>query len=81
MFGSESILENSREEFSRKLSSLPVSLTVRDIASIMGISLTSAYKLVNEPGFPIIHVTGIKRIVVPKIQFVAWYLRQAPNGI
>lgn len=45
---------------------LPLMLSVQDVADVLGISMSGAYELVKEKGFP--HL----RIVVPKEKFIKW---------
>lgn len=54
---------------------LPVSMKVSDIADFMGISMSTAYKLVKSPGFPVIKLPNIRRVVISKSQFLKWYHR------
>ena len=43
---------------------LPLMLSVREIAKVLGISKTSAYELVRTKGFPVLKIGS--RLVVPK---------------
>lgn len=43
---------------------LPLMLSVREIAKVLGISKTSAYELVRRKGFPVLKIGS--RLVVPK---------------
>ncbi|MCL6601100.1 MAG: helix-turn-helix domain-containing protein [Alicyclobacillus macrosporangiidus] len=52
-------------------SNLPFTLSVHDIAALLGISRTRAYQLVNENDFPKIRVG--RRICVPRDAFLRWY--------
>ena len=49
---------------------LPLFLTAEMTAKLLGISLSSAYELMHEEGFPAL------RIVVPKEKFCRWVDRQ-----
>jgi excisionase family DNA binding protein len=50
---------------------LPMFLTVMDMASLLGISRSSAYELAAEEGFPKLRiVTG--RIIIPKDKLLEW---------
>jgi len=69
------IKEAAQKELSDKLGELPLSLTVSDVAVFLGICLTTAYKLVAQDGFPKITMPGVKRVVIPKVKFVEWYLK------
>ena len=54
----------------KDVSELPITLTVEEIASILGISRNKAYELVNSDGFITLRLG--KRIVIPKAQFINW---------
>jgi excisionase family DNA binding protein len=58
---------------------LPITLTVKDIADILGISRNNAYALSNSKDFPSIRI-GKKRIVIPKSAFVEW-MNQCPRAV
>ena len=47
-----------------------MTMTVQELAKEMGISLPIAYKLVQQKGFPVIHVG--RRIVIPVAAFQKW---------
>lgn len=49
---------------------LPLTLTVADVASVLGISKQNAYYLCHSKGFPCIQVG--KRLVIPKPAFTKW---------
>ena len=69
----------AQQEFLDKLSDLPVSLSAGDIAGLLGICPSSAYKLIGQDSFPKVKMPGIKRIVIPKVRFVEWYLKNETN--
>ncbi|MFT4326764.1 MAG: helix-turn-helix domain-containing protein [Candidatus Woesearchaeota archaeon] len=52
------------------LNSLPLSLTVSDIAEILNISKQNAYKLCHSKDFPSVKIG--KRIIVTKLAFIKW---------
>ena len=70
----KNISEAAQQELTVKLNDLPLSLTVSDVASFLGICLTTAYKLVAQESFPKVKMPGVKRVVIPKVKFVEWYL-------
>ena len=39
-------------------------------AKVLGVSPSSAYELMHQPGFPVLHV--VSRMVVPKEKFIQW---------
>lgn len=49
---------------------LPLSLTVEDVAKILGIGRRQAYQLCHSKGFPCIHVG--RRMIIPKPGFLKW---------
>ncbi len=53
-------------------------MTVRELASQMGISLPKAYELVKHPGFPTINIGT--RILIPVDAFHKWLNDQAAKN-
>lgn len=53
-----------------KIEDLPLSLTAKDIAKVLGLSLEHAYRLIHSKEFPSIQIG--KRLVVPKPAFAKW---------
>lgn len=51
---------------------LPLFLNSETVAKVLGVSLSSAYELMHEPGFPVLRVGN--RMLVPKEQFIQWVL-------
>ena len=49
---------------------LPLFLNSELVAKVLGVSPSSAYKLMHEPGFPALRVGS--RMVVPKEKFIQW---------
>ena len=58
-----------------KLDELPLVLDAKDVADIMGISLTAAYRLFDRKDFPTIR-TGMRRKLVSRDAFFDWLKRQ-----
>ena len=56
---------------------LPLMLSVKILADVLGVSISSAYELTREEGFPAVNVG--KRIVIPKDKFKQW-LEENTNG-
>lgn len=50
-------------------------MNVPELASSLGISIPSAYKLVKKPGFPVIHIGN--RILIPIESYREWLLRES----
>ena len=49
---------------------LPLFLNSAMVAKVLGVSPSSGYELVHEPGFPVLRIGN--RMVVPKEQFIRW---------
>ena len=49
---------------------LPLFLNSKTVAQVLGVSPSSAYELMHEPGFPMLRIGN--RMVVPKEQFIQW---------
>ena len=57
---------------------LPLFLNAEIVATVLGVSISSAYELLHEPGFPVVKVGS--RMVVPKEKFMAWVFAHAEGG-
>ena len=53
---------------------LPLFLNADTVAKVLGVSISSAYELMHDPGFPILKVGS--RLVVPKEKFITWVSAQ-----
>ena len=49
---------------------LPLFLNVNLVAQVLGVSISTAYEVMREPGFPVLRVGS--RMVVPKEKFIQW---------
>ena len=49
---------------------LPLFLNANAVAQVLGVSISSAYELMHETGFPALRIGN--RIVVPKEKFRRW---------
>ena len=49
---------------------LPLFLNAELVAKVLGVSISTAYELLNDPGFPTLRVGS--RMVVPKEKFIQW---------
>ena len=49
---------------------LPLFLNARMVAQVLGVSISTAYEVMHEPGFPTLRVGS--RMVVPKEKFMQW---------
>lgn len=54
---------------------LPMFLNAKMVAQVLGVSISTAYELFHEPGFPTLRVGS--RMVVPKEKFIQWAEAQA----
>ena len=54
---------------------LPLFLNSATVAKVLGVSPSSGYELIHEPGFPVLRVGS--RIVVPKEKFMQWAEEQS----
>ena len=54
----------------RSYDELPLFLNANLVSQVLGVSISTAYELMNEPGFPVLRVGS--RMVVPKEKFVEW---------
>ena len=54
---------------------LPLFLNARTVAQVLGVSISSAYELMHEPGFPTLKVGS--RLAVPRDAFRQWVERKA----
>ena len=57
---------------------LPLFLNSETVAKVLGVSSSSAYELMHEPGFPTLRVGS--RMVVPKEQFIRWVEEHTERG-
>lgn len=57
---------------------LPLFLNSETVAKTLGVSSSSAYELMHEPGFPVLRVGS--RIVVPKEKFIQWVVEHTEGG-
>ena len=49
---------------------LPMFLNAKTLAQVLGVSISTAYELLHEPGFPTLRVGN--RMVVPKEKLIQW---------
>ena len=59
-----------REAVVKSYEELPLFLNAQMIANVLGISISSAYELLHEEGFPSLRIGN--RVVVPKDHFRQW---------
>ena len=49
------------------------------VAKVLGVSSSSGYELMHQPGFPVLRVGN--RMVVPKEQFIQWVMENTEGGV
>ena len=54
---------------------LPLFLNANLLAKVLGVSISTAYEVMHEPGFPVLRVGS--RMVVPKEKFIQWVEEQS----
>ena len=59
-----------KESIYKNYEELPLMLNAKQVASLFGISISSAYELMREAGFPSIRIGN--RLIVPKDKLIAW---------
>ena len=59
-----------KESIYKSYDELPLFLNSEIVAQVLGVSPSSAYELMHEPGFPVLRVGS--RMVVPKDKFMQW---------
>ena len=58
---------------------LPLFLNADTVAKALGVSPSSSYELMHEPGFPVLCIGN--RMVVPKEQFIQWVYEHTGGGV
>ena len=66
------------EQKFREFSELPLTLTVEEVAKILGISRAGAYNLVHREDFPTVKVG--RRLIIPRDQFRSWVDKEAQGN-
>ena len=59
-----------KESVYKTYDDLPLFLNVNLVAQVLGVSISTAYEVMHEPGFPVLRVGN--RMVVPKEKFIQW---------
>ncbi|MCM1233992.1 MAG: helix-turn-helix domain-containing protein [Ruminococcus flavefaciens] len=63
-----------KESIYKHYDELPLFLNAETVAKVLGVSPSSGYELMHEPGFPILMIGS--RMVVPKEKFIQWVEEQ-----
>lgn len=67
-----------KESSYKSYDDLPLFLNSATVAKVLGVSPSSGYELMHEPGFPVLRVGN--RMVVPKEQFIQWVTEHTEGG-
>ena len=59
-------------------SELPLFLNAEMVSQVLGVSPSSGYELMHDPGFPILRIGN--RMVVPKEKFIQWVEQHTGGG-
>ncbi len=62
----------------RSYDDLPLFLNAEMVSGALGVSPSSGYELMHEPGFPTLRVGS--RMVVPKEKFIQWVEGRTKGG-
>ena len=62
----------------KEYSELPLFLNADTVAKALGVSPSSGYELMHDPGFPILKIGN--RMVVPKKRFIQWVEQNTGGG-
>lgn len=72
-----------QENIVKRIDDLPINMTVEDVARFLGVSASTAYKMVKQESFPKLRIPGRRLVIVPKHRFFDWYAAcggQTENG-
>ena len=67
-----------KESEYKTMDELPLFLNGRLVAKVLGVSVSTAYELMHEDGFPVLKVGN--RMVVPKDKFILWVEQHTGGG-
>lgn len=67
-----------KESKYRTYEELPLMLNADTVKDLLGISISSAYELMHEDGFPVLKIGS--RMVVPKEKFIEWMTAHTAGG-
>ena len=68
-----------KESSYKSYDDLPLFLNSETVAKVLGVSPSSGYELMHEPGFPVLRIGN--RMVVPKEQFIQWVNERVGGGV
>ncbi len=64
-----------KESVFKSYEELPLFLNAEVVGKVLGVSISSAYELMHEKGFPSVRIGN--RLIVPKGKFTDWVDNQA----
>ena len=67
-----------KESEYRSYDDLPLFLNSATVAKVLGVSPSSGYELMHEPGFPVLRIGN--RMVISKEQFIQWAKEHTGGG-
>ncbi len=67
-----------KESIYKSYDDLPLFLNAELVSKVLGVSSSSGYELMHEPGFPILKIGS--RMVVPKEKFIRWVEKRTKGG-
>ena len=67
-----------KESSYKSYDDLPLFLNSATVAKVLGVSPSSGYELMHEPGVPVLRIGN--RMVVPKEQFIQWVKEHTGGG-
>ena len=59
-----------KESIFKSYDELPLFLNAEVVGKVLGVSISSAYELMHEKGFPSVRIGS--RLIVPKGKFIEW---------
>lgn len=65
--------EQIQQSITQEFNELPINMTVEDVAKFLGVSPSTAYKLVKQDSFPKLRIPGRRLVIVPRHLFFSWY--------
>lgn len=68
-----------KESSYKSYDDLPLFLNAETVAKVLGVSPSSGYELMYEPGFPVLRVGS--RMMVPKDAFIRWVESHTGGGV
>jgi len=64
-----------KESVFKSYDDLPLFLNAEVVGKVLGVSISTAYELMHEKGFPSVRIGN--RLIVPKKKFAEWVDKQA----